>query len=300
MSDTETVDTTEVEQQARELGWAPQADFKGDPEKWVDAKTYLERGEQVLPIVKATNRRLREDLTRQAAETAAMKAALAQSQETIAALQEFHEADTKDRVDRARKDLLEQLKQAKRDENVDREVELTDELSRLNTAVAEAKPKERTNGSGTADPQPPRDYTKDPEFVAWHEENQWYGTDFGRTNIARGIAQQLRLNGDQTTGRAFLDRVVEGTQKEIQRLTGRPAPSKVEGSRGGDGGGGGGGGGGPNGKSYNDLPAAAKEVCDKFAADSRLVGPGKLHKDIKSFRESYVKEFYRGANDQSR
>lgn len=294
MSDTETADTTqadpEVERQARELGWAPQDNFKGDPEKWVDAKTFLDRGEQVLPIVKATNRRLREDLTKATGRLTEMESALQQSQETIAALQEYHETEIKDRVKRTREDLLEQLRQAKRDENVDREVEVTDALSRLN-AAAERSP-DKTSGPGKApldESHKVVDYTQHPDFVSWSEENSWFGEDVAKTQIAQGVAMTLRRSGDRATGRAFLDKVSEGTNKEIQRLTGRAAPSKVEGSRGGSSAGGGNG----SGKSYHDLPSEAKAACDKFASDTRLVGPGRVHKDMKSFRDHYIKQFFR-------
>lgn len=290
MSDTETIESTtvspEVEGQARELGWAPKDDFKGDPEKWVDAKTYLDRGEQVLPLVKATNRRLREDLTRTTGKVGDLETALKQSQETIAALQEFHETEIADRVKRARADLLTQLKEAKRDENVDREVELTDELSRLNAASIDP-PKKRTNGSNEAETPRVVDYTKDPDFISWQEDNAWFGADVAKTQISQGVAQQLRIAGDKTIGKVFLDKVSAGTQKEIARLTGRPAPSKVEESRGGSDSSTSGE------KSYSDLPAEAKEACDKFARDARLVGTGKLHKDAASFRKHYVAQYYR-------
>lgn len=38
--------------EARQHGWTPQDDFKGDPTKWVDAKTFIERADVVLPLIK--------------------------------------------------------------------------------------------------------------------------------------------------------------------------------------------------------------------------------------------------------
>jgi len=42
----------DFEKEAREHGWTPQEDFKGDPSKWVDAKTFVERADVVLPLLK--------------------------------------------------------------------------------------------------------------------------------------------------------------------------------------------------------------------------------------------------------
>lgn len=283
-------DSAAVEQQARELGWAPKEDFKGDPEKWVDAHTYVERGEQVLPLVKATNRRLREDLSRQAEEQRQLKEALAQSQATIQALQEYHESEIKERVKRTREDLLANLGAAIKDEDIDRQVQVTDELTRLNAAEGTAPPPKKKNGADTELPEQ-KDYTSHPDYIAWREDNQWFGEDRARTLIAIDQARLLRQGGDKTGGRAFLDKVHQATNKELARLGGRPAPSRVEG--GSPGSGDRGGGGGSGGKSFADLPAEAKVACDKFAQDPRLVGPGKLHKDLASFRNHYVKQYFR-------
>ena len=276
-----------VEQQARELGWAPKEEFKGDPEKWVDAHTYVERGEQVLPLVKATNRRLREDLSRQAEEQRQLKEALSQSQATIQALQEYHESEIRDRVKRTREDLLANLGTAIKDEDIDKQVQITDELTSLAAAEGASPPPKKTNGKGEEKPEA-KDYTTHPDYVAWREDNQWFGEDRARTLIAVDQARLLRQGGDKTEGRAFLDKVQALTNKELARLGGRPAPSRVEGGSPS-----GGGGGGSGGKSFADLPAEAKVACDKYAQDPRLVGPGKLHKDLASFRNHYVKQYFR-------
>lgn len=54
-----------LEARARDLGWHPFAEYRGLPGKWVDAKTFIQRGEEILPIVRANNHRLEEQLKRQ-------------------------------------------------------------------------------------------------------------------------------------------------------------------------------------------------------------------------------------------
>ena len=60
---TETESERDYEAEARERGWRPLEEFKGDPASFVDAKTYVERAETVLPLVKAENARLKRDLS---------------------------------------------------------------------------------------------------------------------------------------------------------------------------------------------------------------------------------------------
>ncbi len=43
----------DYEAEARSSGWLPQDQWKGPPEKWVDAEKFVQRGEQFLPFVQA-------------------------------------------------------------------------------------------------------------------------------------------------------------------------------------------------------------------------------------------------------
>lgn len=40
----------DVETRARAQGWVPKEEFRGDPEKWRDAETFVKRGEELLPV----------------------------------------------------------------------------------------------------------------------------------------------------------------------------------------------------------------------------------------------------------
>lgn len=54
------------EAEARDMGWVPETEFKGDkkPAKFLDAKEFVERGETVLPFVQRENKRLKDELTK--------------------------------------------------------------------------------------------------------------------------------------------------------------------------------------------------------------------------------------------
>jgi len=42
----------DYEAEAREIGWLPLEEFKGDPSRHADAKTFIERGETFMPMIK--------------------------------------------------------------------------------------------------------------------------------------------------------------------------------------------------------------------------------------------------------
>ena len=74
----------DYEAKASELGWVPKDKFRGDPAKHVDAKTYWEKGELVLPIVKQQ----REEAKKEAAE---LRKQLAEVKSTMGDFQKFTE-----------------------------------------------------------------------------------------------------------------------------------------------------------------------------------------------------------------
>ena len=49
-----------LEDRAAQMGWVPVDKFRGDPAHWVDAETFVKKGEEVMPILRANNRRLEE------------------------------------------------------------------------------------------------------------------------------------------------------------------------------------------------------------------------------------------------
>lgn len=57
------VDTTprDYEAEARQHGWMPKEEFKGDPDRWSDAKTFVDRTDEVLPLVKKEKRILKQE-----------------------------------------------------------------------------------------------------------------------------------------------------------------------------------------------------------------------------------------------
>lgn len=275
------------EQDAKNIGWAPKDVYKGDPDKWVDAHTFLERGQHVMPILRKNNEKLQRDIGTVREENARLREMFKASQDSIKALEEFHTAETVRQVEAARKSVIAQLKVAKKEGDIEGEVDLAAELTRLDTAAATAASEEkarkaRPNGD---DRQPPARQEMHPDFKPWADENPWFGKDPMKTHLALGIAERMRLDGDTRAGRPFMDDVTAELAKIESAMAGRPA-NKVEGARGG---------GLPrqtNGKRFSDLPADAQAACHSYT--KRLVGSGRAYKTEAEWEAAYTKKYLEG------
>lgn len=242
-------DISEVESKARKMGWVPQEDFKGDPERWVDADKFLERGENVLPI-------LRERLDKAYDKITSMETEVREVKKAAANIAEYNSKVEKVAYERATKEYEAQLKSIKsemkkavKDGDEDTYTELESKLDSLEP------------------PEKPEEPTKEPEIPDWLEgwvdDNQWFKTDPELQMIARAYDENAKWEPD-LKGKARADAVAKKI-KELypQKFTNpkRETPSVVD--AGGD---------GeeppdPKKKTFNDLPAEAKAAYKELKAD---------------------------------
>ena len=275
--------TEEQVSAATERGWLPKEQFRGDPEKWVDADVFLERTETFVPFLRKERERLQTEIAARDSQIAELSNAVKAANAAIDALQEAHEADTLEQVKQAREQLKGELAEASREGDHDRVAEITEKMTELGAAEREAKSREDEGDKGGKSVETPK---IPPEAIAWIERNKDFTSNVRLMALANTVAAELRSKGDRRVGDAFFDAV----RSEVEKFVGTNP------NRGGDGKGasGNGGGGRSNtsggGKSYADLPAEAKAACDRQAA--RLVGPNRLHKSIESWRASYSKQYF--------
>jgi len=268
--------TDEVVQEARGMGWVPKEEFRGDEARWVDADEFVERGRTVLPLIKKQKAELEGTVGELRQEIQRLTQLQTASQESIEALQEFHAKNTKAKVEAARREILAELKQAKKDGDTDREVELIDELGQHDRTIAAAEGDKKKKPSASA-----TDPTLDPQLVAWMGKNKWYGTDVRKTALANGIANMLRADPDNDgiTGAEFYAAI----DKEIalREKGGAKQFDKVNGARHT-----GGHGGEKSKPTYADLDPEAKKICDADA--KKFVGEGRMYKTVDEWRQYYV------------
>lgn len=275
----ESAATPERQAEAEKLGWQPPARFKGDPERFVDAEEYIERGEIVLPIVKKQNKELRDQLAATNVVAAETARALVAANKAIEEIQERHTVDKQKAVELVRKELKAELAQASADGDHAAVAEITEKMTDLSAA---AKVEEKPAAKVDDKPAPP---VLTEEMKAWNAENPWFGTNKRKTALALGIADDLRSSGETSSGRAFFDKVVEEMEKELG-TTKRPPVDKVESGRNG--------GEEDNqrtrGKSFNSLPADAKAACR--AEERNFVGPNKKFKTAAEWHSRYAEIYF--------
>lgn len=270
--------TNEAETRARTMGWLPQDKFEGPKERWVDAETYLKRGEEFLPILKANNRKLADQVNSVESELVKTKQLLSAAQESIDELKKFRSTLNKERATEQKRDITAAIVQARKDGDVDAEVELTEKLGDVTAALKEAdKPPTKTEAPTTG-PE------LTPAAREWMAENKWFGTDQRKTGLAMGLANEWKAEGKALGTKEFFDHV----DKEIGKMfdpnaSRRESPGKVDGGSPTNQGGGGGG------KSFADLPAEAQTACKKSA--QRLVGPGRAYKTLSDWQKAYVETY---------
>lgn len=265
------------EDQASEMGWVPEDKFKGPKSKWVDAKTFIERGEHILPIIQANKKRLEEKVLTQDKELDSLRKSLEATDKALKALQKHHTEATKQAVEKAQKDLREQLKQAREIGDIDAEEDIRDKLQDLKDTSKEVESKEE----GTT--EKPNEESLSPDFKKWQKENSWFGDTASpenrkRTRAIIRIAEDLRDEGDKTEGFEFMDKCLDILEKQEGKSEQRRTPSKVEGS---------GGGTRTGGRAFDSLPKEAKQACHDDS--DNFVGPGKMFKTLKEWEDHYVK-----------
>jgi len=271
----------EVEKEATTLGWAPKEKWRGAPEHWIDAQTFVERGHQVMPILQKNNQVLLGKLG-EAQEAARLAQSTAEElRATVANLTTYQSAEVKRRVDA---EVL-KLKGERRAATVAGDSELAADLDeQLETA------REEQRKLATAPTPAPRTPAPPPAKVEkWAEEfasenDDWFGPgkDRRKTALFAGIADDLFATKG-LRGRELLD----AAKAEMEETMGasRSTTGKAEGHQGGSGG----RGGRSNGTGFTDLPAEAKAQC--IADEKKFVGANKAFKTQAEWRAHYAKEY---------
>ena len=278
--------TPDYESSAKELGWVKKEHFRGDESKWIDAKEFIERGEAFLPIVKAQNKRMKQDLLTRDTEIATLKQTLTGVQKSLKALDAHYTEAVKKEVDQAKVNLVTQIRAARENGDTDLEFSLTDKLDDLRVAQREAgKPEVTKEDKTDVDPNA----AMKPEFVAWNKENAWFGDPSTAENRKRTkafirIGEDLREDGEDSTGATFLNKCLEELERQEGGTTSTPVKkvvSKVEGGNSG--------GRGSSSRGFDSLPKEAKDAC--HSDNDRFVGDGKLFKTLKEWENSFYDQY---------
>jgi hypothetical protein len=230
----------DFEAEAKADGWVPQADWKGDPNKWIPAEDFVKRGETILPIVQAKYRRTVE-------EVADLKRKFEEREGVFSDFQKFQEQALA-KANKERDQLITQLEEQ-------RAKAITDGDGQTFTQTDKRIQELRAESATPPKKDPPRE---SPEVTAWKAENKWYTTDSELTGVADGLADVVARENPGLKGKAFLDKLTERVKTVVphkfenprrqEQITGEPGSKK----------------GSSKSKGYDDLPVEARAACDKF------------------------------------
>lgn len=273
----------EVRQEASKIGWQPKEAFKGDAATWVDADEYLRRGREVLPLVKAENKRLHEKTDQLTREVQKLTQAVAEQQQSMAEFADFNAEQLRTQLDDQAKRIRAELREARREENDTRVEELEENLEENREAKAKlGDPKEKK--AAATPPTTPQSVQQTPEYLDWAARNPWFnGTsraDQAKTAAAMRFATEMATAGKR--GTAFFEAVDEALAEVYpqQRRTepteeGRPSSGSS--------------GSGSSGSGFASLPSDAKAKAKEQAP--KFVGPNKMFKDEKAWFDYYAKQY---------
>jgi len=282
----------EVQAKAIAVGWQGPDKFRGDPSKFIDAQEYLDHAEQVMPILRKNNQELFGQLGKVQQDNEGLKASLKEALESIEALKQFSTQASKEAAERARQNLMAELKAAKREGDTDREVDLQVALNKMDGELSAIEKEAARKPAPAQVEQTSNVPPVHPDFVAWLQSgNDWYGKNARKTALMNAVAAELRQDPMYAgvVGRQFLDLCAQEVAKTLGE-TGGGGVSKTEAGR--PSGGTGGGGAPRGGKSYRDLPADAKAVCD--ADIKRFVGKGKAFETAEAWQSHYASVYFAG------
>lgn len=246
--DGDTSSSDSVEEQARALGWMPQEEYTGRPEKWTDADAFLE-------VHGKNNGALRRALDAQAKELAEVKRAMK-------GLDSSHKRIFDLQIKKANEEhgqqiafLKAQRKEARLAGDFETAEELEDQLE-----AAQKKGPELPEVAEVQNAKPTPHWRDDPILAGWADDNPWFEKDEDMNTYAGAMGIRLRQQHPDMDFRKLLDEVTARTKKAFAaKFTGSGSSqlNRVEGATPGA------TSGAAARNTYASLPKDAKAMCDE-------------------------------------
>lgn len=266
----DTGDTGNYEARAASMGHVPKDKWTGDPAKWVDAKAFVERGEQVLPILQKHNRVLEDRIAKLERENAGI---LKDSAEFRKMAHNAAERQYANKIADLEAQLAEAIDKGEGAKAVEIQREIRETPAPAPTTTAVQTTQQQTQQTH-------------PDYAAWLAENRWYETNTEAQMEANAIAQQV-VASRGLTGRALYDAVNERMRRIRPELfaTRGDRGADYENPRGGD------GGGRRGERTYSNLPDDAKKACDRYIARGFYLDPEGKPMTVEAARKQYCADY---------
>ncbi len=242
----------EIEERARLMGWVPRDDFKGDPDKWTEAETYVERADNIMPIMKAQMGKYEETIATQGNELKANKKDIAALRETMRKIASVNQKVSETAYNRALETIRAEQTQAITAGDGDKWNRLEKDKDKLE----KNKPEPIEVQSPTPD-----NTEENPEYQEWLSDNPWYEENKKlqeyADSVVYGVSQMTGKKGkallDEVKAKAeklFPEEFENPNRKQAGVVSGGTTQGKVK----------------TKSDGYNDLPADVKRACDDYVA----------------------------------
>lgn len=258
--------------EAREHGWVPKEEFKGDESRWVDAETFMKRADEMMPLLKAQRDRLKREVE--------------QLKKDFKRANSHMEGIEKRAYERALADLEEKHKNAVEAGDLKAATEAVKEIRELKPVANDER-----------DPAVLKQQAEE-ALDAFREENPWYDKanlaaaseteQLGRIYWDRMVDKNIALTKTMAPA-DFFAHVTELTKEKYPALFAKAPRQKpasaVEGTTRGKPGG--------TSKSWDNLPPEAKSSFERMQGRGLLgVKPtGDKEKDLAASRAYYARTF---------
>jgi hypothetical protein len=255
----------DVEERAKTMGWVTMEDFKGDPDKWTSAEDYVDKADNIMPIMRAQNRKYEEELKAKSIGWKKTEEELAALKKTVENIVRINTNVSEREYERAMETIRNE--QATAIENND------GEKFKALEAQKDTLVKNRPEKVEIVKEDPP----VNPEFTKWVTHNTWYNDDPELRNYSDYMASVVSRENPQLEGEALFEAVKNRVKATFPDKFENPNRNKAGDV---DGGTNQGGSGEKKNKSYRDLPADARSACDRFVAEGLMT------------REEYAKDYF--------
>jgi hypothetical protein len=258
--------TNGIEARAAQMGHLPLDKFRGNPDNWVDAETFVRMAEESLPHAKGTIKMMERKMDQQARAMQEQADRIAAMQQDMQEFVQVSRGAEQRAYEKAKRELLAQQQTAKAEGDMPAFVEATERLDSLIAEQPTATVKDPKAGSTEERSKSPDDEYR--EWMAaeptayddWKADNTWYAEDPDMFAYAQQMDQFLQTkHGFKLPRSKRLEELTKLVKKRFPDHFGnaaRKVGSPVEGDSGGS----------PSsgGKTYNDLPPEAQKQCTKW------------------------------------
>ena len=231
---------SEIELEAARMGHIPLDQWRGDPEDWTDAEAFVKRGREIMPMLRKNNERLLSKLAEQERQQM-------EDRKTFEEFRKFHEQT----LEKQKADALAQLRAARKEAIATGDGEAFDQADERIRRIESVQEEKRETVQKPA---------ANPIFEKWMERNDWFTKDPALRAVADSLVDVIRADGVYDVGTPeFLEEVTrrvravspnkfQNPARQAAAAVDSPAPRSRK----------------PGGKTYDDLPAEAKQMCDQF------------------------------------